>query len=185
MILTSERLSNLDTLAEMLKGLIINYTGYYNSYKNDADGNISSNPKIATHTSDGKKRKVTKSSNVNLHQTLLINRTLPITTTAIDPRIPHRVTTCGETPHAHMMPTIKEVITDAACSSARILYTPGNISRTGRDGTTIRDRKVPVRSPQENGPFLIGGTTVSRFLVNMEIRDTKKFNTSIDRNFGL
>ena len=53
-ILTSERLNNSDELAETLKDLTINDTGYYNSDENDAEGNPKSNPKLATHTSDGK-----------------------------------------------------------------------------------------------------------------------------------
>ena len=68
MILTNERINSLDALAETLKGLTINDTGYYNSDKNDAEGDPSSNPKVATHTSDGKKRKGTNTSNRNLQQ---------------------------------------------------------------------------------------------------------------------
>ena len=72
-ILTSERMNNSDALAETLKGLTINDDGYYNSDENDAEGDPKSNPKLATHTSDGKKRKVTDIINRNLQQKLLIN----------------------------------------------------------------------------------------------------------------
>ena len=160
-ILTSERLNNLDALAETLKGLIINEAVYYNSEKNDAEGDPTSNPKVANHTSDGKKIKVTDTINGNLQQKSLISRTLPIITTTIDPQIPDRVATCGGTPHARTEPTTKEVITDAACSSARILRNPGHVSKTVRDATTPRDGNVAVRFPQENGPVLIGDTNVS------------------------
>ena len=64
-ILTSERLNNSDALAETLKGLTINDSGYYNLDKNDAKGNPASDPKVATNTSDGKKGKVTNTSNGN------------------------------------------------------------------------------------------------------------------------
>ena len=57
-ILTSERLNNLDVLAETLKGLTISNAGYYNSDKNDAVGNPESNPKVATHNSYRKKEKL-------------------------------------------------------------------------------------------------------------------------------
>ena len=67
-ILTSQRINNLDTLAETLKVLTINDAGYYNSGKNYAEGDPASNPKVATHTSDGNKIKVTDTSNVNLKQ---------------------------------------------------------------------------------------------------------------------
>ena len=104
-LLTSERINNSDALAETLKVLTINDTGYYNSDKNDAAGDPAKDPKVATHTSDKKKRKVTDTSNRNLQQKLLINRILPIITTTIDPRIPCRVVTCGGTPHVHTTPT--------------------------------------------------------------------------------
>ena len=57
-VLTSERLNNLDALEETLKYLKINDAGYYNSDKNDAEGDPKSNPKLATHTNDRKKIKV-------------------------------------------------------------------------------------------------------------------------------
>ena len=87
--------------------MTINDAGYYNSDKNDAEGDPASNPKVYTHTSDGKKRKVTDISNENLQQKLIINRILPIITMKIDPRIPDRVATFGGTPHAHTTPTTK------------------------------------------------------------------------------
>ena len=90
LILTSERLYNSDSLEEMLKALTINDTEYYESEENDAKGDPESDPKVANHTSDGKKRKVRKTSNINLQQKLLSNWTLPIITTTIDPRIPDK-----------------------------------------------------------------------------------------------
>ena len=72
--------------------------------------------KVATHTSNGKKRKATESSNKNLQQKLLIHQTLPIITMTIDPWIMDRVTTCGWNPHALKRPTTKVAITKAAHS---------------------------------------------------------------------
>ena len=100
----------MDALAETLKGLKINDAGYCESdseNENYAKGNPTSNPKVATHTSDGKKRKVTDTSNGDLQQNLLSNRTLPIITTMIDPRIDDRVATCGGAPHALTTPMVK------------------------------------------------------------------------------
>ena len=67
-ILTSERQNNSDMLAEMLKGFTIKNARCYNSDEHDAECDPVSDPKVATHTSDGKKRKVadTDTSNVNL-----------------------------------------------------------------------------------------------------------------------
>ena len=50
--------TNLDVLAETLKLSTINNIGYYESGKNDAKGNPAGDPKVPTHTSDGKKRKL-------------------------------------------------------------------------------------------------------------------------------
>ena len=156
MILTSERLNNSDMLAETLKVLTINDAVYYNSEKNDAEGDPRSNPKVATHTSDKKKRKVVNTTNGNLRQKVLSNRTLPIITTIIDHMITDRVDTCGGTTNAHTMPTTNPVITNAARSSARVLRNPrGHISRTEMDGTTPRYGNV---SETGKGPVLIGGT---------------------------
>ena len=65
-ILTSERINNSDALEETLKVLTINNTGYYNSDENDAEGDPESDPKVATPTSHGNKRKFTDTSNRNL-----------------------------------------------------------------------------------------------------------------------
>ena len=79
----------------------------------------------------------------------------------IDPRIQDRVATCGGNPHALTTPTMKGVITDVARSSAHVLRIPGHVIRTVRYGTIPRDGEILVRSPQDNRPVLIGGTTVS------------------------
>ena len=76
-ILKIEKRNKSDALAETLKGLKINGAGYYESYaanENDAKGDTASHPKVATHTSDGKKRKVTDTSNGFLQQKLLSNQ---------------------------------------------------------------------------------------------------------------
>ena len=129
----------------------------------------------------------------------MINQTLPIITTAIDNHIPHRVPTCGGTHHARTTPTKKELITDAACSSARVIWTPVYVSRMGRDNTTTQDRTIAVRPPWENELVLIGDTTIyptcgimgsQEFISkhgstgSVEIGDIQKFHTSIDGNLA-
>ena len=160
LIFTIENLDSLDELANALKYLTINDAEYYESDKNDATGDPASDQKVPTHTSDGKKRKFTDTSNVNLQQNLLINWTLLIITTTIDPQIPDRVTTYGENPHVRTTPTTKRVITDATRRGAHILRNPGYVSRTDRGGTTPRKRDLAVRSPQEKSSVMIGCTTV-------------------------
>ena len=65
------------------KGLNIqsrmNYSEYYNSKEDGAESNQNRYPKVDTHTSDGKKRKVTDNDNTNGNSSreLLINRLIP------------------------------------------------------------------------------------------------------------
>ena len=198
-ILTSKRLNNSDALSETLKILTIKNSGYYNSDENDAEGDPERYPKVGTHINDGNKRKVADTSNGNLQQKLLSNRTLPIITTTIDPWIPDGFTTCGGTPHAHPTPTTKVFITYMVRSSARVLRTPGHLSRTVREGTTPRNCKTYIISPRMNSPILIVGNTASptcdimgsQKIISIhgstgsvEVRDTQKFNTSIDGNLA-
>ena len=120
-------------MAETLKGLTINDAGYYDSDKNNAEGDPVINQKVVTHTSDRKKRKVTDIINRNLQHKLLINWTLQIITMTIDPWILDRVATCRRNSYACTTHTTKLVILDAARSSACITWTPRQVSRTGRD----------------------------------------------------
>ena len=60
------REKNSDALAKTLKGLTINNYGYHESDStnaNETKGDPASNPKVATHSSDRKKRKSTETSN--------------------------------------------------------------------------------------------------------------------------
>ena len=93
----------------------INDAGYYESDSENANyskGNPARNPKIDTHTSDGKKGKVTDTRNRDLQQTLLSNQTLPIITTTMDPQIDDGVTTCGAFPHKIKMSLTLDVVTE-------------------------------------------------------------------------
>ena len=156
LILTSEKQNTSDAPAEKIKGLTINDTGYYESDRvnaNDAKGYPERDPKIVTHTSDGKKIKVTDTSNGDLHQTLLINRTLPIITTMMDPPVDDSIETCSGTPHTLATTLTKEFITDAAYSSPRFLRTPRNVRRTCRGITDPGENIYAVRSPGITNQF--------------------------------
>ena len=119
------------------------------------------NPKTATHTSDDKKRKVTDTSNRDLQYKLFRNRTLLIITITMYPNIDDNIATCSGNPHTITTPLTKKVITDVACSSARVLRTPRHVNRTGRDSTNPGNTPHDVRSPRDNSPGLIGGIDVS------------------------
>ena len=91
----------------------------------------------------------------------------------IDPWDDNMVATFGETLYALATPTMKGVIIDTDCSIARVLSTPGNLSRKGRDSTTPRNCNVAVRPPRDNGTVLIGGIVVPS---NMGIVGAKTFS---------
>ena len=192
----------MDVLAETLKGLTIDstikYYAYYDSDENDAEGNPKSDPLLDTHTSDGKKIKVTDTDTINGNspQKLLINRTLPIIVPLIYPRIPGGVADVRGTMHTRQMLTSKVIVTDTTCSCARIFQTHGDVSRMGRDGTTPRDGKTSIRSPRLNYPVLnVAGTTISPTRMeiqeigsskgttsSVEFSNAQIFHTSIHRN---
>ena len=96
-IFASEGLNNSDILAKTLKRLTmdstINDSAYYNSDEDDAESDPKSDPLVATHTSDGKKRKVTNTDTTNRNSPHLIwiNRLIPeiipVSIPPIDPTI--------------------------------------------------------------------------------------------------
>ena len=75
----NERRITPEILAETLKGLMIhstiNNSEYYNSDEDEAESDPKSDQLVATHTSDGKKRKLPNSDTINRNspQKLLIN----------------------------------------------------------------------------------------------------------------
>ena len=106
-ILTSEKIDKSDALVETLKWLAINEAGYYESdlvNSNDAKFDPASDPKISTCTSDGKKIKVTDTSNGYLQQKVLSNWTLLIINTMMDPRVDGGFATWGASLHNPAMP---------------------------------------------------------------------------------
>ena len=79
-------------------------------------------PLVATHTSDGKKRKVTDTdtTNGNSPQKLLINQTIPVITSLINLSIADGVASGRVTLHALQTIASKLIVTDTKCSSARV-----------------------------------------------------------------
>ena len=129
-----------------------------------------------------------------MQQNVLINKTLSIINTPIDPRIYNKVATSRASTINLATPCTTEVITDAACSNVWALRNPGLVSRAVRDGGTPGHCDISVRSPWLKSPVLIG-TTVSptitgsqdifrlhRYTSSMEVRNSQVFNTSIHGN---
>ena len=196
--LKSEKRNKLDALAETLKGLTINDSGYHES-DSDEKGDPAGDPKVATHTSDKKKEKWRTIVTDICKKYILSNRTLLIITTTIDPPIDNIVATSGASPLKLAMPQAKEVITNAARSNAWILCNPSHVSWTWRDITTPDDWYIDVMYPQGKSPVLIGGTTVSpacglsgsldvinkrQYTSPSVSRNTKCFDASVDGNLA-
>ena len=111
--MTSERRISLDVLAETINGFneltiqsTINDSAYYDSEEDDAKRDPNRYPKVDTHTSDGKKRKVTDTdtNNGNSPRKLLINRLIPeivpVSIPPIDQTIAEDAAGSGETLNA-------------------------------------------------------------------------------------
>ena len=152
-ILTHERRNDSDALAETLKVLTIestiNNSAYYNSDKNDADSDPKSDPLVDTHTSDGKKRKVTNTdtTNGNSPKILLINRTFLVIISPIDPWLPGGIKTGRGTTHSCQTHALKVIVANTPCSGVRVFRTPGDVIQMGRDGTTPRGGNTSIRPP--------------------------------------
>ena len=92
-------------------------------------------------------------SNGDLQQNLLSDRTLPIITMMIDPWIDNMVTNSGASTINLAMPRMTKVITENARRNSQALQTPGHVVRTGRYGTTPVNCNVTVSSPRITGQF--------------------------------
>ena len=103
----------------------------------DAESDLSKDPKVATHT-----------NNRNFAQKLLKNQFVPKiiqgAISPIDQLVTKDVPVIRETLRALQMVLSKKIITDVAHSGARILWTPREVSRTGRDSSTPRGVNTAV-----------------------------------------
>ena len=176
----------------------INGFAYYNSDEEETERNPKSDPLVDTHTSDRKKRKVTDTgtTNGNHPQKILINRTLPITTPPIEPPIAYVAASDIGTTHARHTIASKVIVTDAACSGARVFQDPADINRKDTEGKITWESNTSRRSPRLTSQVLIGGgTTVSPTRTriqdisstkgptgSVEVRNVQILNTSINRN---
>ena len=144
----NERQISLDILAEMIKGFkgltlqsTMNYSAYYHSDENDAKSDPKSDELVDTHSSDGKKRRVTDTDTTNgtSPHKLLINRLipdiipvviLPMNQTTVD-----GVAEIGGTLHAVRMILFKDIVVDAVCSAACVFKYPTVVQWKETDGT--------------------------------------------------
>ena len=74
----------------------------------------------------------------------LIPEIIPATITPIDKTITEDAAGSGETLQARQTILLKKIVTDAAHNAARVLQTPADVNRHGKNGTTPRDGNTAV-----------------------------------------
>ena len=170
----NKRQISLGVLAETIKGFngftiqsTINDSAYCDSEEDDTESNPNSDSKVATHTSDRKKRKVTDTdtTNRNSPQKLLINRLIPeiikVTIPPIDQTVAEDAAGNVETLHALRTAPSKEVVTDTSRNAACVFWTPAKVIRHGTDGTTPCYGNTYIGPTRLDSPVCIGGSTTS------------------------
>ena len=179
---------------------IINDSAYYHSEEYDAESDTNSHTKVATRTSDRKKRKFTDTdtNNRNSPQKSLINCIVPEIIPFIIPLI-YQTTVkgfavSGDTLHVYRTIHLKEIVTDAAHSAAHVFRNPVYVSWHFMDGTTPRYGNTSVRSTRLTSPVRIGGSTTvyptrtgSQDIISprcsigpQEVRDAQPLDTSFN-----
>ena len=137
----------------------INNYGYYDSDRHDAESDPKSDQLVATHNNDAKKRKLndTDTTNTNYRQKLLINQTIPVIILPNDPPIVDGVAASRWTFHVRQTIALKEIVTNAACSGARVLSYTVVINQKYTNRKIPRDGKTSRSPPRLTTPLRIGG----------------------------
>ena len=79
----------------------------------------------------------------------------------MNPRIHNRISPIVGASQTLLTPNTKEVVADTEHGGACFNQDPGQVSRTGRDGSTPGDTILSVRSKTYSSPVLIGIPTIS------------------------
>ena len=100
----------------------INNSAYHDSEEDDAESDLKIDQLVATHSSEGKKRKVTDTGTTNRNplQKILIKRTIPVIILQIDPPIADGFVAIRGTFHARQTIASKYIVKDTACIGARV-----------------------------------------------------------------
>ena len=109
-IFTSKKLDKLDKLVDTENNLKINNAIYYESNTataSEAQGDLTRNSEIITHTSNG-----------NFEQKLLSYQTIPVLTPPTNRGIEQEIASIILTPQTQLAPTTKEIVADEASGGA-------------------------------------------------------------------
>ena len=105
----------------------------------DPKSNPSSDTKVATHTTNGKftqKKLISR----------FVTKITPVVIRTVKPLVTANAVDVQEILIPHQTVFLKAIVTDTAHSCARILRTPGKVSRTGRENSMPRDVKYNEKS---------------------------------------
>ena len=111
----------------------INDYAYYHREEDAGESDPTSNRKVATHTSGGKKRKVTDTDNTNRNSPhkSLIYRIIPEIISVVSPPIDQTaadgVEGSGDNLHTRHMILLKEIVMETARSAAHVFRTPAEV----------------------------------------------------------
>ena len=122
------------------------------SEEDEAESDPNSNPKVSQYTTN-------RNSPHKLFINLTIPKIIPGAIRLIDQTITKHVVGIRETLDARQNMLSKEIVTDTTCSGARILWTPQEVIRTGRDGTMPRDVNTTVEAARLTPPVQIFHST--------------------------
>ena len=143
----------------MIQSTINDYV-YYHLDEDDAESGSNNDPKVATHTSDGKKRKVTDTgtTNGNYPHKLLINRLIPeiipVVIPPIDQTTVDGVAVSGGNLHARRTIVLEDIVTDAVRSAACVFKYPTVVDWKDTDGMIPWDRITVGTPPHIEYPSL-------------------------------
>ena len=167
----NERQISLDILAETIKGFngltmqwTINDSAYYDSEEDDTESDPNRDTKLATNNSNKKKRKVTDTdTNKKYHPRKLLTNQLipeiiPVEIPLIDHTITEDATVSGETLHARRTILLKDIVTDAAHSTARV-FQPHDTVLTGSPNF-VNLRLSSIHTSDELGSVFIPTTRI-------------------------
>ena len=146
-IFKSEKVDKSDELVDAVNNFTIKDTKYYESNTatgSDTQGDLTLNPEIVTHT-----------SNNNVEQKVLSNRTILVLTLTMNPVIDLEIALVVLVPQTLLTPATKEVVADVVSGGAWKNRTPRQVSRNGVDGSTPGYIRDDVSIIEHTYPFLI------------------------------
>ena len=153
----NERQIYANVLSETIIGFRIltldstmNSSEYYHSEENDAENDPNRYPKVATHSSDRKKIKVTDTdtTNENSPHKLLINwiiqEIILVEILLIEQTISEDGAEIGEILHVYCTIISKKIVIDATRRYAHVIITPAGVICYVTDRNTLWDRNTTI-----------------------------------------